>query len=76
MLLPRAARFDDAWRWVQRLVAQAAVGLVGPWLDLARARKAGRTTLAWNWRGLAPLLALPVIGGAIFLALASPPPIR
>jgi hypothetical protein len=44
VLLPRAARFDDAWRWSQRLVAQAAVGLFGPWLDLGRARKAGRTT--------------------------------
>ena len=69
VLLPRAARFDDAWRWSQRLVAQAAVGLFGPWLDLARARKAGRTTRTWNWRGLVPLLALPVVGGAIFLTL-------
>lgn len=69
VLLPRAARFDDAWRWSQRLVAQAAVGLVGPWIDLARARKTGRTTLAWTWRGILPLLALPVVGGAVFLAL-------
>lgn len=69
VLLPRAARFDDAWRWSQRLVAQAAVGLFGPWLDLGRARKAGRTTPVLTWRGLVPLLALPVVGGAIFLAL-------
>jgi hypothetical protein len=69
VLLPRAARFDDAWRWSQRLVAQAAVGLFGPWLDLGRARKAGRTTRTLNWRGVVPLLALPVVGGAIFLAL-------
>jgi hypothetical protein len=69
VLLPRAARFDDAWRWSQRLLAQAVVGLVGPWLDLRRARKAGRATRAWNWGAVAPLLALPVVGGAIFLAL-------
>ncbi|SFI79062.1 DUF4173 domain-containing protein [Caulobacter sp. UNC279MFTsu5.1] len=69
VLLPRTARFDDAWRWSQRLVAQAAVGLAGPWLDLGRARKAGRSTRGWTWRGIAPLLALPVAGGAIFLAL-------
>lgn len=69
VLLPRAARFDDAWRWSQRLVAQAVVGLFGPWIDLARARKAGRTTRSWNWRGIVPLLALPVVGGAIFLTL-------
>ena len=69
VLLPRAERFDDAWRWSQRLLAQAVVGLVGPWLDLRRARKAGRTTRAWNWGAVAPLLALPVVGGAIFLTL-------
>lgn len=69
VLLPRAARFDDAWRWSQRLVAQAAVGLFGPWLDLGRARKAGRTPPVLTWRGLVPLLALPVVGGAIFLSL-------
>jgi hypothetical protein len=69
VLLPRAARFDDAWRWSQRLVAQAVVGLAGPWLDLGRTRKAGRMTRGWNWRGIVPLLALPVAGGAIFLTL-------
>jgi hypothetical protein len=69
VLLPRAARFDDAWRWSQRLVAQAVVGMLGPWLDLRRARKAERTTRSWAWRGIVPLLALPVVGVAIFLAL-------
>jgi hypothetical protein len=69
VMLPRAARFDDAWRWSQRLLAQAVVGLVGPWLDLRRARKAGRATRAWNWGTVVPLLALPLVGGAIFLAL-------
>ena len=69
VLLPRAARFDDAWRWSQRLVAQAVAGLVGPWIDLARARKTGLATQAWNGRSVLTLLALPVIGGAIFLTL-------
>jgi hypothetical protein len=69
VLAPRAARFDDAWRWSQRLIAQAAVGLFGPWLDLVRARRAGRATRTLNWRGIVPLLALPVVGGAIFLSL-------
>ncbi|MEJ2814750.1 DUF4173 domain-containing protein [Caulobacter sp. CCG-8] len=75
VLLPRAHRFDDAWRWSQRLAAQAAVGLLGPWLDLARTRRLRRTAPRWTLRGLAPLLALPVIGGAVFLtlfALANP----
>lgn len=69
VMLPRAARFDDAWRWSQRLLAQAVVGLLGPWIDLGRMRRTGRVSRAWTWGGVAPLLALPVIGGAIFLTL-------
>lgn len=69
VLLPRAARFDDAWRWSQRLVAQAVVSVAGPWLDLARARETGRANRRLNWRGAGPLLALPVVGGGVFLAL-------
>ena len=69
VLLPRAARFDDAWRWTQRLVAQAVVSLAGPWLDLARARKTNRAAQAWNGRAAGALLALPVVGGGVFLAL-------
>jgi hypothetical protein len=75
VLLPRAHRFDDAWLWSQRLLAQAAMGLLGPWLDLARTRRIRRTARRWTLRGLAPLLALPVAGGAVFLtlfALANP----
>lgn len=74
-LLPRAQRFDDAWLWSQRLAAQAVTSLFGPWLDLARARRIRRTAPRWTLRGLAPLLALPVVGGAVFLtlfALANP----
>ena len=69
VLLPRAARFDDAWRWSQRLVAQAVVSLAGPGLDLARARKTNRAAQAWNGRAAGALLALPVVGGGVFLAL-------
>jgi hypothetical protein len=69
VMLPRAARFDDAWRWSQRLLAQAVVGLFGPWIDLSRAGKTGQTGRVWTWRGIAPLLALPVVGGGIFLTL-------
>jgi hypothetical protein len=69
VLLPRAQGFDDTWRWSQRLLAQAVVGLLGPWLDLGRARKAGRTAALWRWNAVVPLLALPVVGGAVFLTL-------
>ena len=69
VLLPRAARFDDAWRWSQRLLAQAVAGLAGPWIDLLKARRTGRSKRTSDWRGIMPLLALPVVGGGIFLAL-------
>lgn len=69
VLLPRAQGFDDAWRWSQRLSAQAVVGLVGPWVDLNRARRTGRAKALWRWNAVLPLLALPVGGGAVFLTL-------
>ncbi|MGR4865269.1 DUF4153 domain-containing protein [Caulobacter sp. LARHSG274] len=68
-LLPRAHRFDDAWRWSQRLLGQAVVGLVGPWVDLRRARRLGQATRRRRWGEVAALLALPAVGGAVFLGL-------
>jgi hypothetical protein len=35
-LLPRAAGFDDAWRWAIRLAAHAATGPFSPLFDLPR----------------------------------------
>ena len=69
VLLPRAERFDDAWRWSQRLLVQAAVGLFGPWLDLRRAVRTRKAAPLWRWKSVVPLLALPVVGGAVFLTL-------
>lgn len=66
-LLPRH-RFDDALRWGVRLLLHALVGLVAPVRDLLRVqrrRSPSRTGLG----SLAALLALPLIGGALFLAL-------
>lgn len=69
-LSARAGARDDAWRWAQRLLHLAFVGLVGPGLDLIklmgkRARGArGRARIGWI-----SLLALPLIGGAVFLSL-------
>ena len=69
VLLPRAKGFDDAWRWAQRLLAQAAVGLFGPWLDLRRALRTRKAAPLWRWTSVVPLLALPVVGGTVFLTL-------
>ena len=69
-LLPRTGRFDDVWRWSQRLVFHGVVSLVGPLLD------AWRVWAVWQARNrrlrllaLAGALVLPLVGGGVFLAL-------
>lgn len=67
VLLPRAARFDDAARWAMRLLIHGVTSIGGPWRDLLRLRKPlGRTLPRQR---ILPLLPLPLIGGAVFLAL-------
>ena len=70
-LLPSTARFDDGWRWLQRLIAHGFKALFGPLIDLTilgqvrRKRPSGPLGL----RRAGPLLALPLAGGAVFVAL-------
>lgn len=67
-LLPRR-RFDDALRWLNRLVFATCYGLARPILDakqLAKIRTRRRHTSIGR---VAAVLALPVIGGAVFIAL-------
>jgi len=67
-LLPKAARFDDAARWVIRLAIHAVAGLVRPVTDLDRLwrRRQGSGTMA---RSVVATLALPLAGSALFLLL-------
>jgi hypothetical protein len=70
-LLPQTGRFDDGWRWAQRLAWQGLRAPFGPLLDLvrlARLHRAGRTGPG-TLRAGAALLALPVAGSAVILAL-------
>ena len=67
-LLPRVARFDDAWHWAVRLALHAATGIATPIRDarrVLRARRAPRTGV----RAVAATLALPLIGGTLFVLL-------
>lgn len=67
-LQPRTARFDDAWHWAIRLALHAMAGIATPFRDFSRIlgrRHASRTSP----RAIAAMLALPLIGGALFLAL-------
>lgn len=69
-LSSRAGQADDAWRWAQRLAVMSVAGLAGPLRDairLLKRRKARPRT--WRLLALVSLLALPVIGGAVFLSL-------
>lgn len=69
-LLPMTARFDDGWRWFQRLVWQSLRTPLAPlsdWAHLLRARR--RRVSRWNLRSRLPQLVLPVVGSAVFLAL-------
>lgn len=68
VLLPRA-RFDDAWRWFQRLVFHGLASTVGPLLDSLRLRRLRRNAKRRPLREALGAVALPLIGGAVFLAL-------
>lgn len=70
VLLPRAATFDHVGRWALRLVVFAIASLIGPWRDLFRLLRLGKSRgRGATMRGWLPLLPLPLIGGAVFLTL-------
>lgn len=71
VLLPRARSFDDGWRWAKRLVLHAFLAPIAPLLDWGRLRAARRRRGAARVAAALPLLALPVLGTALFLALFS-----
>lgn len=68
-LAPRAPQGEDAWRWAQRLVAGAVVPVAGPFLDLGRLNKARARARSVRIAAVVAAVALPVVGGAIFLSL-------
>lgn len=70
-LLPRSAAFDDGWRWARRLLIHAFLAPMAPALDWGRLRSARRRRGRARLASALPLLALPVLGTALFLALFS-----
>ncbi|WP_176593732.1 DUF4153 domain-containing protein [Sphingobium sp. EM0848] len=72
-LIPATARFDDGWRWFQRLLWLAVRAPFGPLIDLRRllkVRAAGRAG-HWSLHAAMATLALPVIGSVVILTLFS-----
>jgi hypothetical protein len=71
VLLPRTQSFDDGWRWAKRLLLHAFLAPIAPVLDWGRLRSARRRRGRARIGAVLPLLALPVLGTALFLALFS-----
>ncbi|HEX8226116.1 MAG TPA: DUF4173 domain-containing protein [Allosphingosinicella sp.] len=70
-LLPRTAAFDDGWRWTKRLLLHSLLAPITPALDWMRLRIARRRRGRARFAGVLPLVALPLLGTALFLALFS-----
>lgn len=68
-MLPSTAAFDDGWRWFQRLFLHALRSLVAPIIDLFKLQKAKKRRKGPSLRALIPILALPIVGSGIIIAL-------
>lgn len=69
VLSARVRPGEPAWAWAQRIVVLGVVGLVGPLLDLRRLSRLKRQRKGRSAIALLGLLIMPVVGGAVFLAL-------
>lgn len=71
-LLPGTAAFDDAWRWLQRLMVHGCLNMIGPAIDSFKLRRL-HSFPSWQhgMRGLLPILVVPLIGSAVILTLFS-----
>jgi hypothetical protein len=67
-LLPQTGRFDDAWHWGGRLILHALTGLAKLFADIRRVVTMRRAAKA-SPRAIVAVLALPLIGGALFVTL-------
>ncbi|WP_210164321.1 DUF4173 domain-containing protein [Methylopila sp. 73B] len=68
-LLPRAARFDDAWRWIGRLAAFTLSILVKPIEDGERWFKVRRRRRGLPFAKVALFLVAPLAGAVVFTGL-------
>jgi hypothetical protein len=72
-LIPATARFGDGWQWFQRVLWQGVRNPVAPLIDLKRTSKARRRMGRgrFSLRAMLPVIALPLAGSAVILALFS-----
>lgn len=69
VLSARVRSGETTWAWGQRLVVMGVAGLVGPLLDMFRPSRFKRRRKGLSAIAVLGLLIMPVVGGAIFLAL-------
>lgn len=69
VLSARIRSGETAFAWGQRLVIMGVVGVVGPALDLFRLSRLKRRRTGMSAISVTGLLVMPVVGGAVFLAL-------
>lgn len=72
-LSPASGRFDDGWRWFQRLLLHGLRTPFAPLIDTMRVLKIKhrRSANTLSLRAGLPVLMLPLVGSAIILALFS-----
>jgi hypothetical protein len=70
-LAPYATKLTDGWQWFWRLVLHGVMSAFNPFIDAVGLRKvaARRGPRKAGIRAAVSLLALPIVGGAIFFAL-------
>jgi hypothetical protein len=68
-LLPRAVRYDDAARWAVRLLVHGATSLAMPVIDIGKVGGSRRGSRRILIRGLLPVIAVPLAGTLLFIAL-------
>lgn len=70
-LVPFAGHLKDGWQWLWRLALHGMVSPFAPLMDadrVAKTRKRSRGS-KFNMHALVRLLAMPVVGGLVFLGL-------
>lgn len=72
-MLPATATFDDGWRWFQRLFYHGIASCFGPLIDARKVsrKRQKRPTPDASFSRSIRVLALPLIGSAVIVALFS-----
>jgi Domain of unknown function (DUF4173) len=70
-LMPFASRLKDGWEWFWRLALHGVASFLNPFFDVGKLNRVSkkRPTRKFGARAALSLLGLPLVGGAIFLAL-------